>query len=407
MQLNKKMPFVTCCLATLVWLLATFSQAQVAGHNAARIARWRAISDDAGPATPVSSPKWTLLFPRDIPDEHFANAAIYDTATNQLIAFGGSSPSAVPNDVLSLSNANGIGTPDWKTVIAAGTNGSPSGRTFLTAVYDEANSRMIVFGGCAFTGDDCTTLNDVWVLTNANGVSGTPAWIQLSPSGTPPAPRWGHAAAYDAVNNRMIVFGGDNQSVIFSDTWILSHANGLGGTPTWTQLSPTGGPPEGQDSATVAYDAADNELITFAGTMQGFAVDANSVWTLSNANGLGGAPVWKKIIANGGAGSPPKRDGHVAVYDSANNRLVIFGGNANTATGFPQHNDTWVLANANGLTGTPQWTKLPVLGPIPAGRTSPVGAYDTANNRLMIYSGASWDGEFFSSWVLTGANGLP
>jgi hypothetical protein len=87
--------------------------------------------------------------------------------------------------------------------------------------------------------------------------------------------------------------------------------------------------------------------------------------------------------------------------------MVIFGGNANTATGFPQHNDTWVLANANGLTGTPQWTKVPALGPIPAGRTSPVGAYDAAHNRLVIYSGASWDGEFFSSWVLTGANGLP
>src|SRR5215469_4487115 len=371
MQLSKKVLLATCCSA-VIWLLTTFSWGQVvARHNAARFARWRAIPDDVGPVTPVSSPKWTLLFPRHIPDEHLANAAVYDTATNQLIAFGGASFSAVPNDVVSLSNANGIGTPDWTTVILGGANGSPSGRTFLTAVYDETNSRMIVFGGCAFTGDVCTTLNDVWVLTNANGVSDTPAWIQLSPSGVPPAPRWGHAAAYDAVNNRMIVFGGDDLSVIFSDTWVLSHANGLGGT------------------------------------MQGFAVDSNSVWTLSNANGLSGAPVWKKIIANGAAGSPPKRDGHVAVYDSTNNRMVIFGGNANTATGFPQHNDTWVLANANGLTGTPQWTRILALGPITAGRTSPVGAYDAANNRLMIYSGVSWDGDFFSSWVLTGANGLP
>src|SRR5215470_4596938 len=214
----QKVLLTTCCLAILTCLLVTFSRAQVAGHNAAMLARWRAIPDHVGAATPVSSPKWTLLFPRHIPDEHFANAAVYDKATNQLIAFGGASSSAVPNDVVSLSNANGIGTPDWTTVIPAGTNGSPSGRTFLTAVYDETNSRMIVFGGCAFTGDDCTTLNDVWVLTNANGVSDTPAWIQLSPSGTPPAPRWGHAAAYDAVNNRMIVFGGDNLSVIFSDT---------------------------------------------------------------------------------------------------------------------------------------------------------------------------------------------
>src|SRR5215470_659549 len=125
MQLSKRLVLATGCLAA-IWLLATFSWAQVAGPNAARLARWRAIPQDDGASIPVSSAKWTLLFPKHIPDEHFANAAVYDTATNQLIAFGGSSPSAVPNDVLSLSNANGIGTPDWKTVIAAGTNGSPS-----------------------------------------------------------------------------------------------------------------------------------------------------------------------------------------------------------------------------------------------------------------------------------------
>jgi hypothetical protein len=74
MQLSKQVQLSTC-LAVLTCLLATFSRAQVAGRNAAMLARWRAIPDDVGAATPVSSPKWTLLFPRHIPDEHFANAA--------------------------------------------------------------------------------------------------------------------------------------------------------------------------------------------------------------------------------------------------------------------------------------------------------------------------------------------
>jgi hypothetical protein len=205
----------------------------------------------------------------------------------------------------------------------------------------------------------------------------------------------------------MIVYGGDNQQVTFSDTWVLSNANGLGGTPAWTQLFPSGGPPKGQDSPSLVYDSTNNILIEFAGTGSDFGADTNSVWTLSHANGLGGSPVWKKTMANGAAGAPPKRDGHVAAYDAANNRMIIFGGNANTATGFPQLNDAWVLAHANGIGGKPQWRKLRPSGIKPGGRTAHVGGYDAANNRLIIYGGGSWDADFFSTWVLTGANGLP
>lgn len=159
--------------------------------------------------------------------------------------------------------------------------------------------------------------------------------------------------------------------------------------------------------ASVVYDPADNVLIEFAGTKQGFTSDTNSVWTLSHANGLGGTPVWTNLIANGAVGSPPKRDGHTAVFDNNNNRMTIFGGNNNTATGFPQLNDVWVLANASGLGGTPQWTKLNPTGTKPGGRTEQAGVYDPADNRLIIYGGGSWDANFFSTWVLTGANGLP
>jgi hypothetical protein len=357
---------------------------------------------------PPAVSTWTLLFPTKILDERAGAAAVYDPPTNALIVFGGASAATVDNDVISLVNANGIGTSNWTTVISNGSPGSPPARTYHTAVYDAANSRMIVFGGCTFTGDFCTAYqNDVWVLTNANGASGTPTWVQLAPGGTLPAPRWGQAAAYDPVTNQMIVYGGDNQQVTFSDTWVLSDANGLGGTPTWTKLSPSGGPPKGQDSPSAVYDSANNVLIEFAGTGSDFGADTNSVWTLSHANGLGGTPVWRKIVANGATDSPPKRDGQLAVYDATNNRMIIFGGNANTDTGFPQLNDAWILNDANGIGGKPQWSKLRPSGTKPGGRTAQVGGYDSANNRLIVFGGGSWDADFFSTWVLTGANGLP
>jgi hypothetical protein len=406
---------VCMVLAAVLCLLAAVASGQTTRRGLAHRGQFQPSATGRETATPAANPKWTVLFPNQILDGRWAGAGAYDAATNSLLVFGGSGFSGggivggVTNDLLSLSNANGIGTGTWTQVIPYGDPGSPPARDTHTAVYDAANSRLIVFGGCAWVGQNCTTLlNDVWVLTNANGQAGTPTWVQLSPAGTPPAGRWAHSAAYDPVNNRMMIYGGDdNQSpVTFSDTWVLSNANGLGGTPTWTQLLPTGGPPEGQDISSVVYDAANNVLIQFAGVTHNFLAGTNSVWSLSNANGLGGAPVWKKLIANGAAGSPSKRDGQVATYDSTNNRMTIFGGDSNTASGFPNLNDVWVLVNANGLSGTPAWTKLAPTGIPPDRRANAVGAYDSANNLLIIFGGGSWDGAFFSTWVLSGANGL-
>ncbi|HET9307736.1 MAG TPA: kelch repeat-containing protein [Candidatus Sulfotelmatobacter sp.] len=359
---------------------------------------------------PPTTQAWTLLFPNydpvTIPNYLGGQVAAYDSATNSLIAFGGQDDTGMLNAVMALSNANGSATGTWTIVLPSGAAGSPSARDFDTGVYDSANSRLIVFGGCGFSGLYCTAVqNDVWVLSNANSVNGTPTWTQLTPSGTLPPARWGHAAAYDPINNRMVIYGGDNLNVTFGDTWVLSNANGLGGTPAWTKLIPTGAP-DGQDDPTVVYDSAHNVMILFGGRRANFGQDVNSVWTLSNANGMGGTPAWTKLIATGTVGSPPRRDSHFAAYDGSNNRMIIFGGNSNTSTGFPELNDTWVLANASGFGGTPQWTKLRPSGPTPDRRTAPVGGYDLVNNRFIMCSGFSFEALFYSAWVLSGANGL-
>src|SRR5439155_14330765 len=104
----------------------------------------------------------------------------------------------------------------------------PPPRREHTAVYDAANNLMVVFGG------DQTCLppdNDVWVLSNANG-SGTSVWSPLTTAGGPIPARQDHSAVYDPANNRMTVFGGFT-GAIANDVWVLSNANGVGGTPTW------------------------------------------------------------------------------------------------------------------------------------------------------------------------------
>jgi hypothetical protein len=325
-------------------------------------------------------------------------SAVLNTAANEIIMFGGRSSTGFNlNDSWLLSNANGLGgSAQWTNLFSNGSASSPPARSGQTAVYDSVNDRLIIFGGCS--GYCLPALNDVWVLANAT--SGSPSWTQLSPTGSVPAPRTRAAAVYDATNNRMIVFGGQDGSgsggSTFPEVWVLANANGLGGAPAWTQLSFSGGPPPGQYGASAVYDQANNIMIVFAGAAHGTGKPTNAVWTLSNANGLIGTPVWTNTVANGATGSPAKRSFHSAVYDPNSNRMTIFGGVDNSKV--------YVLDNANGMGGASTWSELSPTGTAPLARNSHAAMYDATQNRMIIFGGNS-EGWFNSVWVLTNANG--
>ena len=85
----------------------------------------------------------------------------------------------------------------------------------------------------------CTPIDTgVYVLSHANGLGGTPTWDPLNPSGDLPAARIGHTTVYDPKSNRLILFGGgDCCGGSFNDTWVLVNANGMGGPPSWQRSS--------------------------------------------------------------------------------------------------------------------------------------------------------------------------
>jgi hypothetical protein len=71
--------------------------------------------------------------------------------------------------------------------------------------FPPGTNRMTVFGGF-HGGINEGAFNDVWVLTNANGLNDTPQWIQLLPAGAGPN-RAEHTTIYDSATNRMTIFG--------------------------------------------------------------------------------------------------------------------------------------------------------------------------------------------------------
>lgn len=347
-----------------------------------------------------AAPTWTRLAPTGtLPAARFLHAWTYDPNTNQGILFGGriNYPFQNLNDLWRLSNANGLnGTPAWTQVVPAG--GPPSTRAGATVSYDSARNRMILFGGAL--GGDSPCSNETWVLANANGTGGTPTWTPLAPTGVAPSPRFTHTQIYDPGSNRLTIFSGENCFVVLpADVWVLSNANGLGGTPAWTQLSPTGASPAARENATAVYDAANNLMILYGGGAYGSLY--SDVWVLSHANGQGGTPAWTQLNVTGPG--PGARAGHTAEYDAATNTMTVFGG---VTAANVELNDTWVLSHANGLGGTPAWTQLGPFSELPAARSGRT-AMDPASGNIMLFGGDTNGTDWNDTWVLGDVGAVP
>lgn len=334
-------------------------------------------------------------------------SAGYDASTDQMIVFGGQPSGAGVgplNDVWSevgvvaAGQASLVGT-NWVQVFPSGT--PPAARFGQTGLYDSNSNRMIIFGGGTST---TSCLNDVWLLDDANSAHGAPDWLSITATGTSPAPRMNQTSVYDPTKNVLIVFGGTNcAGGYFQDIWVLTNANGEGGTPTWTKLNPANTPPAARENSSAIYDSVNNVLLIYAGDAGGAGF--SDVWALSNANGQAGTPRWRQFAP---AGTPPNgRTGQSTVYDAANNRMIMYGGiNAINGTRFLY--DSWILSNANSLGGTPTWTAEKVTGTAPE-RYFHVAFYNTANNDLVVFGGDSQIGQSPADdhiFILSSANGL-
>ncbi len=287
-------------------------------------------------------------------------ADVLPDGQDDLIVFGGGNSQTNLNDTWVLSHADGLGgTPTWTELTPAS---EPPARHNAFAAYAAASNRLIVFGGCE---GGCYPMDTaVWVLSHANGQGGTPAWSQLATSGTAPWIRQGGVTAYDPGSNRLIIFGGQNgwgSGGVYTDTWVLTNADGTGsGSPTWIKLATSGGPPQYNYFPGSYYDAKNNRLVVLGGS-DATSGSSNAIWTLANANGLGGTPTWTNSLAQGTAGAPSNFQGggmYFADYNAGSNLGWVLL--VPTMAQIPNP-ELWQVSNANG-TSTPAWNQTPASG---------------------------------------------
>ena len=261
---------------------------------------------------------------------------------------------------------------------------APTQRGEPATAYDPIRNRLVLFGGYPYS-------NDVWELSLSDLSA---QWHLLTPTGTSPSPRSGAAAIYDAVRDRIVMFGGSSGSLtFFSDVWALSTDS----IPTWTKLTPTGAAPAGRYDHVMVYDSVRDRALTFGGWGY-YNLTFNDTWELSFA---GSAPAWKRLTPTGTL--PAVRWRHAGIYDSGNDGVVIFGGDSYT-TFSTYKNDTWRLSFANGSQGA--WTQLAPQGvSIPSPMAGHVAVYDASRRRMLVSSGVANRGNGYfttaDTWSLT------
>jgi len=187
--------------------------------------------------------------------------------------------------------------------------------------------------------------------------------------------------AYDSARNRVVLFGGhggNSGGGYLSDTWELDGKN-------WTQIKPTTSPPYRYSHA-MTYDAARQRVVLFGGYTHLVPFDLSDTWEWDGKNWTQAKPTT----------SPPARHSSAMVYDSARQRVVLFGGYDSVNTGPGILGDTWEWDGKN-------WTQIKPTTSPPA-RGALAMAYDAARQRVVLFGGGDGRGYLTDTWEWDGKN---
>jgi hypothetical protein len=292
--------------------------------------------------------------------------AAYDAARHRMIFASSNTQRWLETEVWTLS------TLDASTWTQIQVQPWPPATWYGSIVFDPVRDRLLLFGGY----DNGGVSSDTWELSLAN-----PSGWQLLETATTtrPSGRSAHAAIYDPVGDRMIVFGGYGDSPL-QDTWALS----LSGSVEWQLLSDHS-PAGSRFYLAAVHDPVRHRMIVYGGVTNGGVICEDGVWALA----LSGAPAWSQVASVG----PGRRYSTAAAYDSDQDRLLVFGGRKGPSE---FENDVWSLPLSGG-----SWTQLSIGGIAPTPRSAAGCAFDPDHDRLLLHGGGRGQATtFVDSWSL-------
>ncbi|OLP00071.1 hypothetical protein BVU76_22750 [Mycolicibacterium porcinum] len=185
--------------------------------------------------------------------------------------------------------------------------------------------------------------------------------------------------AYDPVHGRTLLAGGSGTAGTSFETWAW-------GGKFWTQIGRFG--PSGRSGTTLSYDEARQRTILFGGSSTADGNETSDTWSFDGVD-------WTQVEDIG----PTPRRVHATAYDSARSRIVLFGGLSKQDPEHPRQalGDTWEWDGES-------WTQVEDAGPLPRG--AHCMAYDSARQRVVLFGGIGTDvaDVFDDTWEWDGTN---
>lgn len=279
----------------------------------------------------LEAQSWQLAAPPTAPPARAGQGMATNLVDGRVVMFGGYVGSSYLGDTWQFDGAV------WSQL--PGT--SPPARMRPAMAYDENRATCVMFGGVNGAGVN-NFLAGTWEL--ANGL-----WSQRPSTQFPPR-RFGHAMAYDAVRQRVVMFGGrTNAGVVFlQDTWEWDGTD-------WTPFTPAHAP-SNRMGHSMAFDPNLGRVVLFGG-LQLFGPFRNDTWAWDGTD-------WTQLAP---ATAPSARGNQTMATDRARNRVVLFGG-----TDGAYLDDTWEWDGGAwhpvAASATPGVLALSVLATGPTGR---------------------------------------
>lgn len=332
-------------------------------------------------ANEVGSGRWAEQELEDLPpppDARWAPAMAADPVRGVVVMFGG----CRENNPCDGSGALGGATDEtwiwdgeaWTRKI---TPIAPSPRYGASMAWDAEDERLILYGGASGAGGATTMLSDTWAFDGQ-------LWTQLSPAASPGSRIW-HGLATDSTD-RVLLFGGctGNPCSFRNETWRFDGTN-------WTKPCGTpvcGGSPSARLVIGQMATDASGKVILFGGPTAAGTFPADT-WSWNGT-------AWSQITATG---SPTGRSGGAMakVNYFGTWGLLLYGGGTDQ---LPLSNETWLfLLDAGGTSG--QWYRVQCCG-TPGPRQTFGMALNPADGKIVQFGGlVNFGGQTGGTWVFS------
>jgi hypothetical protein len=234
---------------------------------------------------------------------------------------------------------------------------SPTARTDHSMVWDSVGQRVIMFGGMD---DSWSITNDLWWYE-----PGTNTWIDKTTTAVSPTARVNHSMVWDPEGQRVIMFGGQDDGGLKNDLWWYEPVSN-----TWIDKTTTAISPSVRQNYSMVWDPARSGMIMFGG--QAASGDKNDLWWYEPVSNT-----WMQKMANGAVGSPSARTSHSMVWDSVGQRVIMFGGHDG---GFK--NDLWWYDPVSNA-----WIDKTTTAVSPTARVDHSMVWDSAGQRVIMFGG--------------------